>query len=61
VLELEAENTRQRVALKARSDEAATAQRRLRELSSRVGFDAAQDCILKGCSNCVSSNWQAPA
>jgi hypothetical protein len=38
VLELEAENTRQRVALKARSDEAATAQRKLRELASRVSF-----------------------
>jgi hypothetical protein len=36
VLELEEENKRQRAALKARSNEAATAQRQLRELASRV-------------------------
>lgn len=36
VLELEEENRRQKVALKARSNEAAAAQRQLRELTSRV-------------------------
>lgn len=55
VLELEAENTRQRVALKARSDEAATAQRRLRELASRVSVGAKRRMHASGDWHALSS------
>jgi hypothetical protein len=48
MMELEDENRRQRAALKARSNEAATAQRQLRELASRVSLVGLLDaCALR--------------